>query len=96
MSDSNLKVEWVDGRREPKCSPDPRYPEGIDLDMTNGQNATCETSLPYPAKRCGYFVVTCSLCNLSIAITTAGRVDDPRFIKVPCKLENLKKEKFKN
>jgi hypothetical protein len=93
MSDTNLKVEWIDGNREPRCEPDPKYPKGIDLDVTQGQTTFCETNLPYPARRCGYFVVTCSLCELGVAITTAGRPDDPRSVKIPCRLENLRKKK---
>jgi C4-type Zn-finger protein len=42
--------------------------------------------LPYPAKRCGLFLVICDKCGYSAAITTAGRPDDPRKVTLPCKL----------
>lgn len=47
--------------------------------------ATCETRLPYPAARCGTYVIECSKCGLSVACTTAGRPDDPRLARLPCK-----------
>ena len=82
----NLSVEWIDRGREPQNDPDPNFPEGVDLDLTHGQAKTCHTRLPYPAKRCGYFLVSCSECGFQGMITTAGRVDDPRSLKIPCKL----------
>ncbi len=84
-----LKVTWVDGRREPRCPPDPRFPKGKDIDAAMGA-PSCETDLPYPAKRCGHFVVECPVCGMTAAITTAGRPDDPRSVKIPCKLVGRK------
>ena len=86
MSGENLKVEWIDRGFEPHCPPNPAFPNGIDLDISKGRLNTCETSLPYPAKRIGYFFVRCVACGLTCAVTTAGRVDDPRSLKVACKL----------
>jgi hypothetical protein len=85
VKNENLRVAWVDRGYEPTCKPDPNFPEGIDLDLTNGQRRACHTDLPYPAKRCGYFAVNCSVCGLTAAVTTAGRPDDPRSVKVACK-----------
>jgi hypothetical protein len=85
MKKENLLVSWVDRGFEPTCEPDPRFPNGVDLDLTTGQVRTCQTALPYPARRCGYFVVNCSACGLQAVVTTAGRRDDPRSIKVACK-----------
>jgi len=80
-----LKVRWFDGEREPQQPPDPKYPKGIDLDLSNGAARTCQTPLPYPAKRIGVYVVTCDTCGLDSVITTAGRPDDPRSLKIACK-----------
>jgi DNA-directed RNA polymerase subunit RPC12/RpoP len=80
-----LKVEWIDRGREPQCPPNPAHPKGIDIDATYGAFASCETALPYPAKRCGLYVVDCPDCGQRIVITTAGRTDDPRSIKLGCK-----------
>ncbi len=83
-----IEVNWIDRGREPQCPPDPAYPKGIDLDCSGGARVTCKTDLPYPAKRCGYFVVGCATCGQKIIITTAGRPDDPRSVKMACQLSN--------
>jgi hypothetical protein len=80
-----LKVTWVDDHREPKHPPDPRYPDGVDLDMSLKAIDTCVTPLPYPARRCGQYVIACDICRQRILVTTAGRPDDPRSIKVACR-----------
>ena len=81
---ADLKVEWIDRGREPQCPPNPDYPDGIDLDATWAGQKSCFTKLPYPAKRCGFYKVSCDRCGCVIAVTTAGRPDDPRSVKVPC------------
>jgi hypothetical protein len=82
----NLKVEWIDRGFAPLNQPNPAYPDGVRVDVSGGRLPCCDTDLPYPARRCGYWLVTCSLCDLSCLLTTAGRPDDPRSIKVACKL----------
>lgn len=79
-------VEWRDSGREPQCRPDPKYPNGIDVDVSGGAVNSCIYELPYPAKRCGVYIVTCKLCGFRGGCTTAGRPDDPRSIEVPCKM----------
>jgi hypothetical protein len=78
-------VTWIDQGQEPRVSPNPAYPEGIDLDITDGQEPNCMTALPYPAKRIGYYRIWCRQCGIRVACTTAGRIDDPRTIRVACK-----------
>lgn len=78
------KVEWIDHGREPQCAPNPLYPKGIDLDASLGARRTCKVDLPYPARRCGHYAVWCSACGMTLAVTTAGRVDDPRSVTVAC------------
>lgn len=78
-------VTWVDSGREPTEKPDPRYPTGMVVDMAREALAVCTIDLPYPAKRCGHHHVKCSLCGLSVAITTAGRVDDPCKVRLACR-----------
>jgi hypothetical protein len=80
-----LTVKWIDRGREPTEKPNPNYPNGIDLDQTIVGQRSCKTDLPYPAKRCGYYVVHCLKCKYTTIITTAGRPDDPKSVKVPCK-----------
>lgn len=77
-------IEWVDGNREPQCKPNPDYPDGVDVDLTKGAAENCTVQLPYPAKRCGHYVIVCNECKVGNICTTAGRPDDPRSIKIPC------------
>lgn len=79
-----MKIDWIDRGREPQCAPNPAYPDGKDLDCSFGEAKTCFTELPYPAQRCGIYVVECEKCGMRVAITTAGRPDDPRSVKIAC------------
>ena len=78
-------IQWFDAGREPECAPNPLYPEGIDLDPVVNATKKCTASLPYPAERCGYYVITCNTCGVIQACTTAGRPDDPRSMRMACK-----------
>lgn len=79
-----MKVEWMDSGREPQCMPDPNYPDGKDLDAAFGAEKTCKVALPYPARRCGVYVLNCERCGLRVGVTTAGRPDDPRSVTLAC------------
>ena len=81
-----MRVQWIDRKREPRSPPDPAYPEGIDIPAADGSRPKCQTDLPYPAARCGVYLVTCSRCGVRVAVTTAGRPDDPRTVAVNCLL----------
>lgn len=89
MSDA-LKVEWFDRGRDPVCAPNPAFPNGVDVDVSFGAPDTCSTDLPYPAKRCGTYIVVCERCGYGVGVTTAGRPDDPRSLKIACRLETRK------
>jgi hypothetical protein len=82
-----LRIEWVDSKREPQSAPNPAYPEGVDNDISNGAEKTCYTEIPYPAKRCGYYIIECDICGYRVGITTAGRPDDPRSLRIACVLK---------
>jgi hypothetical protein len=79
-----LRVKWIDLEREPKAKPNPKYPNGVDVDVSLGKKS-CMTEVPYPSPRCGYLRVICDKCDASVAVTTAGRPDDPRSVRIPCK-----------
>lgn len=88
-----LKVEWRDGGRDPKCAPDPLFPHGMDVDASEGSARACSVELtPYPTPRCGMFIVTCDKCGLRTGLTTAGRPDDPRSVKLACFVQKLHPE----
>jgi hypothetical protein len=80
-------IKWIDSGRWPQVTPDPNYPHGIDLDGSNGADKSCDVKLPYPAKRIGVYTVECKMCGICVLVTTAGRPDDPRSIKMACKLK---------
>jgi len=88
-SPAKFKIDWIDSGREPQCAPNPDFPTGIDINIARLENAleapSCFTLLPYPAKRCGYFYVECETCGTNAVITTAGRRDDPRSVRIPCR-----------
>lgn len=52
-------IVWVDSGREPQCPPNPAFPNGVVSDISGGAENTCDVSLPYPAKRCGQYVIKC-------------------------------------
>jgi hypothetical protein len=79
-----MKITWIDGKREPQEKPDLNHPHGIDLDLSRGKRPVCETKLPYPAKRCGFYLVVCGKCAQRIIVTAAGRPDDPRSVRIRC------------
>jgi hypothetical protein len=80
----NLRVKWLDGGREPQLAPNPQYPTGVDIDMSGGVDRTCETKLRYPAPRCGAHEITCRTCKKRVLVSTAGRIDDPRSVRIAC------------
>lgn len=81
-----ISVKWIDHGREAQCAPNPAHPMGIDLDCSLVGAKSCTVTLPYPARRCGVYVVECAVCGQRNAVTTAGRTDDPRSVKIPCNL----------
>lgn len=84
MTDDQFDIRWHDGGGEAQQPSNPAYPEGIDLPRLPGL-LSCQTKLPYPAARCGLYMIECKRCGMKIGVTTAGRPDDPRSVWVPCK-----------
>lgn len=78
------KVEWISHNRKARCKPNPKYPKGIDVDLA-GKAKGCVVKLPYPAPECGVHLVTCDECGVKAAITAAGRVDDPKSVRLRCR-----------
>jgi len=82
-----MKITWVDREREPQSPPNPDYPDGINIDVSHGASSICVANLPYPAKRCGLYLVKCEVCGTTALVTTAGRLDDPRSVTMACQRE---------
>jgi hypothetical protein len=79
-----LDIKWIDGGRAARNASDPAFPRGVDVDLSKRAINTCMIELPYPAKRVGHFVVACAACGQRVVVTTAGRSDDPRSVKLGC------------
>ena len=77
-------VKFLDRGRSPQCQPNPMYPEGIHLPDIPGEKC-CRATVPYPAPRCGLWLVRCKTCGATMAATCAGRQDDPRSVPVACR-----------
>lgn len=82
---SKFNVEWYDLGRKPQVTPNPNYPRGIDVDLARDATKSCRVELPYPAPQVGFYVVSCWECGLRVGLTTAGRADDPRSLKMACR-----------
>jgi hypothetical protein len=88
----HLRVEWrerhVRSRREapaPAASPvQDAYPGGIDVDLAMGGGAHCSAVLPQHPGKPGLYDIRCTRCGLSLALTSGGRSNDPRAVRVPC------------
>lgn len=81
-----LKAAFISHGRKAQSPPNPAYPNGVRIDLTTGQEQTCSIPLRYPAECVGKWEITCTNCGYSAVVTAAGRPDDPRSVKVPCKL----------
>jgi hypothetical protein len=84
--DSRFLFDWVDMHRLSPHPPDPAFPNGAAFDLALDALRACRLELPYPAARCGMWVVTCKACGYATALATGGRADDPRSVRMPCKL----------
>lgn len=80
-----MKISFIDSGRTARCAPNPDYLDGIDVDISGGDEVCCLVELPYPAPRCGQWVVGCEDCQQVNIVTAAGRADDPRTLKIACK-----------
>jgi hypothetical protein len=84
-SNDRFTIKWIDRGVEPKHKYDPKHPQGVDIEIFDRENnPVCIAELPWPARRCGYYMVGCKRCGYTIMFTTAGRIDDPRSVMLLC------------
>jgi hypothetical protein len=81
---SEFEVTFISHNRKAQCPPDPAFPEGMVIDCNT--RPACMVNLPYPAECCGVWLIVCKSCGYRAAATAAGRPDDVRQMRVPCKL----------
>lgn len=83
-------VVFIDAGREATEKPDPRWPDGVGVDLRSSViQKSCTRNVPYPAPRCGAYRLTCRRCGFTAVVTVAGRADDPRVVTMPCKARGL-------
>lgn len=85
MTDHQFDIEFKGTGEKAKNPANEAHPNGMDIDASRGKEKTCMATLPYPAVECGAWLVRCKTCGSSAAVTAAGRSDDPRSIKMPCR-----------
>ncbi len=78
-----LTAEWLSEGRAPTHPPNPRYPRGVVVDLA-GEAIGCTIALRYPAECVGSWLIECPACGLRVLVTAAGRVDDPRSVRLAC------------
>jgi len=83
------QIHWIDRHVEPHEPPNPKYPNGVDVDISKRDAPACSALLTHPAKRCGYWIVHCKACGATAVVTTAGRRDDPRSLRMACKSDDV-------
>lgn len=79
------------GRGAARCPADPKWPQGMALDVSTPGAPSCFVKLPYPAPECGMWVLQCGVCSLTVAVTAAGRPDDPVSVRLPCNLQKVQR-----
>lgn len=72
-------------RGPPQCPADPAHPKGVDVQEAAPGVPSCRADLPYPAPERLVWQIRCRRCGFTLAITAAGRPDDPRSVTVPCR-----------
>jgi hypothetical protein len=80
---SQIEVSWLSRHRKANVAPNPKYPNGLDID--SGQRPACKVELSYPAECVGMYYVECLDCKANMIITAAGRPDDPKSVMLPCR-----------
>lgn len=91
MSTTNEAVQRVRWFEYPGGQPrpaDPAYPNGRDVDQSDGAERTCTVALPYPAQSRGYrghYNVRCSACRVMVWVAATGQRDDPKSVRIACR-----------
>lgn len=86
VANARFEISWmVRGDGISRSKADPAYPDGMDADLSKDAAMTCTVTLPYPAQCVGTHLLVCKLCGVQVAVTAAGRADDPRSVRIACK-----------
>ena len=87
MAEGKHSVVFIpNGRGKAKCQPNPSYPNGIVINQGCPEPCCLVKLTPYPTPELGLLLVECETCGLKVAITAAGRPDDPTAVYLPCRI----------
>lgn len=81
---AKVTATWFGTGKPPTHPPNPAYPDGKDVDGRREGEAGCGIKLQVPAPNVGHWLVQCGTCGIQVAVTAAGRPDDPRNVIIPC------------
>jgi hypothetical protein len=81
----HCKIEFGGEQKPPQCPPNQSYLSGMHIDYSMGAKKACVFDVP-AAKGTGFVLVECMKCGYRAATTVAGRPDDVRSVKIPCKI----------
>lgn len=76
--ENGIKRTWA------KYPPTPGFENGGDLDFAKDGASWCVTALSVWPGRLGTLHVRCQHCDVTVDLTTAGRADDPKLVRLPC------------
>lgn len=85
-------VEWWSAGADTTIKPDPRFPEGRDVDVSFQATLRCTIPLNHPAPGFGAWLVECHRCGARVACSAAGHADDPRSVKIACQGRQTQKK----
>lgn len=82
--ESQFTVRPRNRRGPPQQPSNPAYPDGVHIQGAVPGARSCTVDLPYPAPERLIWDVRCKRCGYRLAVTAAGRPDDPRSLTLPC------------
>lgn len=80
-----VEISFNDSGRKATQPANPKYPNGVDVNAAPPGRKACTWNVPYPAPGVGTYSVVCKDCGYTALMSVAGRADDPRTIRIPCK-----------
>jgi hypothetical protein len=81
----HLRVTWAGTGQQPTQPPNPEFPNGCEVHLAERGEPACTARLSYPAPCIGAHLIVCSRCGASVAVSAAGRPDDPHTAHIRCR-----------
>jgi hypothetical protein len=81
---ARTRVENGVARTGPAHPATPGFENGTDLDLARDAASWCTASCPPWPGKLGMLHLRCQHCDVTVDLTTAGRADDPKLVRLPC------------